>query len=56
MAEFRAWIMFIWAMALSSRHFVAHFRFLPLQVLRYFLEHVVEHELRVESGASVSVP
>ena len=25
MAEFRAWIMFIWAMALLARHFVAHF-------------------------------
>ena len=38
MAEFSAWIMFIWAMALLARHFVAHFQLLALllQVLAAF--------------------
>src|SRR5687768_13201782 len=49
MAEFRAWIMFICAMALFPRHFVAHLGFLPAQMLGDLAEDVVEHEARVEA-------
>src|SRR5262245_28488498 len=48
MAEFRAWIMFIWAMPLPARHLVAQLGFLPPQVLGHLLEDVVEHEFGIE--------
>src|SRR5580692_357891 len=46
MAELRAWIMFILAMTLTP--FRAHQRLLPLEIMRHLLEHILEHQIRIE--------
>src|SRR5262245_12706653 len=47
-AALSAWIMFICAMASVPRRLVAHLGRLAAEVFRHFLEHVLEHEARIE--------
>src|SRR5882757_3113147 len=49
MAEFKAWIMFMFAMPSTS--LCAHQRPLALETLRHILEHVLEHQVRIEARA-----
>src|SRR5580658_8124103 len=46
MAEFKAWIMFM--LAMNSTPFRAHQVALPLQIARHLLEHVLEHQVRMQ--------
>src|SRR5450631_442585 len=46
MAEFKAWIMFMFAMASTSLR--AHLGTLALEILRHLLEYVLEHQIGVE--------